>query len=273
MILTLLYTLSGGMLIILSTGRPAEIAWRFLRLVALLAFGLGVGTTVWLWRNRTGADADGYVGAKLAGAIMSALLIGVILLSPFAPQRPTVFRGLAFVAGLAGVIAACRLSLVSMSADAAPWYRAAFVVLGQVLAAWLLGSITVAWLLGHAYLTATKMTIAPLRHFSGLLMWGIGLRSAFVLLSMALAWWRESGADAPEAGSLLLRAMQNAWMILSLRVGVGLLAVGVFAWMVRDCVRLRSTQSATGILYFGSVFAYVGELASQQLSLECGWPM
>ena len=49
--------------------------------------------------------------------------------------------------------------------------------------------------------------------------------------------------------------------------------MGFFAYMVADCVRLRSTQSATGILYFGSVFAYIGELASQQLLLDCGWPL
>ena len=62
-------------------------------------------------------------------------------------------------------------------------------------------------------------------------------------------------------------------MILTLRIAVGLLAVGLFAYMVADCVRLRSTQSATGILYFASIFAYVGELANLQLIAQYGWPL
>lgn len=54
---------------------------------------------------------------------------------------------------------------------------------------------------------------------------------------------------------------------------MGLVAVAVFAYMVTDCVRLRSTQSATGILYFASLFVYMGELAGLWLILECGWPL
>jgi hypothetical protein len=134
----------------------------------------------------------------------------------------------------------------------------------------LLGAITVAWLLGHAYLTSTKMTIAPLRHFSTLLTWSVAARAAFVIASLVIA--SIASATSPEATNVL-DVLKGNWIVLSLRLGVGIVALGVFAWMVRDCVRLRSTQSATGILYFGSVFAYVGELASRQLSIECGWPL
>ena len=44
-------------------------------------------------------------------------------------------------------------------------------------------------LLGHAYLTATKMTIAPLRHFSRLLSLGVSARIGVVVLSLAVAWF------------------------------------------------------------------------------------
>jgi hypothetical protein len=37
--------------------------------------------------------------------------------------------------------------------------------------------------------------------------------------------------------------------------------------MAWQCVRLRSTQSATGILFFASVLVAIGELTSQQLAL------
>ena len=90
---------------------------------------------------------------------------------------------------------------------------------------------------------------------------------AFTAASLGVAW-ALGGADASIVGRLW-----NAWLIVTMRVAIGLVAVGFFAYMVADCVRLRSTQSATGILYFGSVFAYIGELASQQLLLDCGWPL
>lgn len=142
------------------------------------------------------------------------------------------------------------------------------IFIGQILGALLLGSITISWLLGHAYLTATKMTIAPLRHFSSMLSWSVGARIAFLVVSVLLAWGGIGGASPA-----VLAHLEQWWLVATLRIGVGLVAVGVFAYMVADCVRLRSTQSATGILYFGSVMAYVGELASQQLVRELGWPI
>jgi hypothetical protein len=142
------------------------------------------------------------------------------------------------------------------------------LVVSQILAALLLGSITVAWLLGHAYLTATKMTIAPLRRFSRLLLWATIGRTAFVALSVGFSF-----VVAVPGAPWILARFAESWLVVFMRVGLGLVAVVVFAYMVRDCVRLRSTQSATGILYFGSVFAYVGELASQYLIRQYGWPV
>ena len=92
----------------------------------------------------------------------------------------------------------------------------------------------------------------------------------FVLVAcfLALAW-----ATKDPAGAALWTRLENAWLFAILRIGVGLVAVAVFAYMVSDCVRIRSTQSATGILYFGSVMAYIGELASPYLTRELGWPI
>jgi hypothetical protein len=92
------------------------------------------------------------------------------------------------------------------------------------------------------------------------------LRIVFALLSVLTAWM--IGSE-----SAIFKQLEQAWFILLLRVGVGLVGVGVFAYMVTDCVKRRATQSATGILYFGSLFAYIGEMANQQLLLECGWPL
>ena len=60
------------------------------------------------------------------------------------------------------------------------------------------------------------------------------------------------------------------WLVASVRIGVGLVLPTVFAYMTWQCVKLRSTQSATGILFFMSVLVVVGELASRYLADTAG---
>lgn len=269
------YTLAGGMMAVLSTGRADEIAWRFLRTVAILVFALGCGCAAWsILRPETETASGGNWGIGLG--IASALGAGLaVFLAPLAPRIPVAFRCLCGLSGLAAVLAAAVAASANLTHEPPYRFATAVTLAGQAFGAFLLGSITISWLLGHAYLTATKMTIAPLRHFSRLLSWAVVLRIAFLLLSLALAWW--VSADAPPgatgASAPLLPQLGQAWLILTLRIAVGLLAVGLFAYMVADCVRIRSTQSATGILYFGSVFAYVGELANLHLIAQYGWAL
>lgn len=265
MIATFTYTLAGGILAILATGRPDQIAWRFLRLTCVLDLALASLVTVTRLREPQ-PFADGlHSVATVAGLLTAATAILLVLMAPFASRRTNAWRGLCALGGAAGIVAGC-IGAVSIRGETGA--AAGLVVTSQVLSAGLIGSITVAWLLGHAYLTATKMTIAPLRHFSLLLLWAAIARGAFFAVSLAAAWWMHQPPE-PSVFAMLI----NSWLIASLRIAVGLVAVGAFAYMVSDCVRLRSTQSATGILYFGSLFAYVGELAALQLLGECGWPI
>lgn len=270
MLSTLSYSISGGMLVVLSTARVEQIAWKFLRLASILAFTLAVAPSAWLFREA--ASSPGVNGTARCGTALGLAAMFLIFASPGAATHSRLFRVVSGLGGLIGLAAASLGALETLAAGRAPerlpLLVAALVVLGQSLGAWILGSITVAWLLGHAYLTATSMTIAPLRHFSRMLSWAVATRILFMLISLMIAWQVRGDPNSP-----ILERVAQSWLIVVLRVGVGLLAVAVFAYMVADCVRLRSTQSATGILYFGSVMAYVGELASQQLMFELGWPV
>jgi hypothetical protein len=272
------------MLLSLATARTEELAWRFLRLVGAIGLALSVASAAW------SAKESGWLGwaeswPVAAGAVASAAAVGLMLAAPIGPSRPAVFRAIALGGSLTALAASFGLALTQLGATP-PASAYALTILNQLLSALLLGSITVAWLLGHAYLTATKMTIAPLRHFSSLLTWAVIGRACFVAASLALGWLIGAlppggssdivagGGSGMAVGTLgFAEFLGRWWLFLVLRIGVGLIAVGVFAWMVRDCVRLRSTQSATGILYFGSIFAYVGEMAAYQLSLEWHWPV
>ncbi|MCH9033757.1 MAG: hypothetical protein IID42_04560 [Planctomycetes bacterium] len=268
MVITFLYSLAGGMLVVLATARVEQISWRFLRLMGLLIFALTAAATAWSFGEGRFENALLRWWVNGLGVALGVGAAASVFFAPFAATRPGVFRTVCLVSGLTGLCVATLCAIGRTGQIPLQGVALGMVVASQVLGALLLGSITIAWLLGHAYLTATKMTLAPLRHFSRLLLWAVIVRAAFPLFSLGVAWMIGAGGDPS-----VISHMGQAWLVLVLRVGVGLVGVGVFAYMVADCVRLRATQSATGILYFGSIFAYIGELASQQLITDCGWPL
>ena len=249
------------MLAVLSMSRLEPAAMRFVRLIGLLAFAMLVGVAVWSVM-RGGVSAGGVMTlgsvCSTCGALLGAI---VFVLSPLFETRSVALRRSAGGAGVLGVVAACAWS---GALESSAGTVTALNVLGQVFGAFLLGSVTVAWLLGHAYLTATQMTIAPLKRLTSLFGLAVAVRWVFLLICVGAAYSGWLG------DSNMATKLESLWLVLSLRVGVGLLAVGLFAYMVIDCVRLRSTQSATGILYFASVFVYIGELSSQYLVAEFG---
>ncbi len=268
MVTTFLYSLAGGMLVVLAGVRIEQIAWRFLRLIGLVVFAIACGVTVWTIRRAELGFSINETWQIGAGASLAVAAMAVVFTAPFATRMARVFRLFCAAGGLAGILAACICALARLDNAPSVPLAATSVIIGQVLGALLLGSITVAWLIGHAYLTATRMTIAPLRQISRMLVWAVTIRIGFLMVSLAVAW--AVGVDMHPS---ILARLGYAWLVLLLRVGLGLVAVGAFAFMVLDCVRRRATQSATGILYFGSIFAYVGELANQQLITECGWSL
>jgi hypothetical protein len=117
-------------------------------------------------------------------------------------------------------------------------------------------------LLGHAYLTASKMTIAPFRR-----------------LNLALAAATALRVVMAVGGVLLLnrwRPLEMLWDVFGLymltRWAVGLGVPAVFVYMAHDCIRRRSTQSATGILYVTGVLVFIGEIVALYLLRETGLP-
>ena len=58
--------------------------------------------------------------------------------------------------------------------------------------------------------------------------------------------------------------------MLTARWLLGLFGVLALGWMAWESARLRSTQSATGILYVVVVFCFIGELLSQVLMAKRG---
>ena len=125
----------------------------------------------------------------------------------------------------------------------------------DVTSAAVLGSALSAMLMGHSYLIAPSMSQTPLMRLLG------GLAAA-TLLRMALAG---VGLWSWTAGHSLANLEDETVLWLPLRWGLGFVAPLVLGWMAWQTARIRSTQSATGILYVVVILCFLGELTAELL--------
>jgi hypothetical protein len=117
----------------------------------------------------------------------------------------------------------------------------------------LLGVATTAMLMGHWYLIAPTMSLAPLMWLLAVLFAATGVR--MLTAGVGLWHWAEAVAGFDRL----------TWLWLALRWGAGFGGTLVLTWMAWQAARIRSTQSATGILYVVVIFCFVGELTDQLL--------
>lgn len=132
--------------------------------------------------------------------------------------------------------------------------------LNDLAGAWVLGAATAAMLMGHSYLIAPAMSLVPLFRLLAFLGGALVVRSAAA--SLALWSWTRLGAAATLDGEMLL------W--LPVRWLLGILAPLFLAWMAWETARIRSTQSATGLLYVVVILCFLGELTAELLLQRTG---
>jgi hypothetical protein len=174
-------------------------------------------------------------------------------------------RGSQTIAIVAAVTSVLVLVGTAVSGSRADSWVAAVSSLSSAL---LLGAVTVTMVLGHWYLVDTSLSIAPLRD---------GAR--FVSLAVA-ARWAAVGAALAFGGWEMLRIGRAADVILStnglfffFRGLMGLGAPLLLAFLIWQTVKMRSTQSATGLLYVLLVLVLFGELISSFLRFTTGHPL
>jgi hypothetical protein len=267
-VLTVFFTtLAAGCLGVLAACRMDQVAWKFVRLAFLLALAvialILVGELMTAGWGRGRAANTALLMSLLAGL---ASFVGLAL-APLAPRRGRLIRLIAATGAATAMVAAWAWGFERQLWPAPAENCPLGILLGQVLMAALLGAVSLSTMLGHAYLTHTRMTIQPLRRLARIFAAALALRLAWVVLvGGGMAWYRL------RSGSLSASALDEQTLMLIIRGGVGLLLPAVFAYMVLETVRLRATQSATGILYFTLVLIYVGELTGQFLTSQTGVP-
>ena len=123
----------------------------------------------------------------------------------------------------------------------------------------LLGSVTLDMILGHFYLVIPNLSFGPLRRLTLAFAVALGLRLAISAYTLVRAWDVWSSAWKSDSTRFLLQY----GFFLTLRVLFGIVGPVVLAYLVWECVRIRSNQSATGILYVATAIVLIGEIASK----------
>jgi len=239
--------LAGGLAALLLLTPWRKVPPSFFRTHCLVILGLLVLAA--LDASRAG------VGGTVLAAVVAAAALSYVAAVAWGLGLP----GLG-VPVTALVVLACAGELVAVSraADAGLW---ALNASGRLASAFLLGSTLTAMLLGHQYLTAPAMSIDPLRRFVRCVGWGLGLRAALAAAGLGLwAWGAPTGVTSATVSPLFL----------GVRWGMGLLGPAVAAVMTWKTVEIRSTQSATGILYIAMTLVLFGELTALVLTREAG---
>ena len=183
-----------------------------------------------------------FIEAALGGAIVLAWLA----MFEAVPRGFTIFTG----ACLALLLALAIWLRLSFPGDALPLIGVASVVLGGLA----LGSSLVALSLGHWYLVAPGMPLRPL------------VRVTFVLLGALLAQALWVVGDLVLAGTDL-----SAYAVfLGVRVLFGLVIPVPATFMTWRTARIRSLDSATGLLYIVVALVLAGEITARSLFFLTG---
>ena len=265
---TFLILFAAGVMLAAAFADPRAVTLNWLRLAGIVALCLcGLSAFFWL-RGETGADVPPFYERIQSGLVVATpvLILAQLAFVQVAWRRTQ--RMFAFGAFVIGVLAGSNLlhELMLVRGTALSQPPKALSVGIQTLAcagvATVSGLALMTMFLGHAYLTASKMTIAPFRRLNLALGVTLVLRA---LLSVAAAPLLHLRRPVPMLVQVHGLYIVTRWL-------VGLAVAGLFVYMAHDCIRRRSTQSATGILYVAGILVLIGELIALYLVRETGLP-
>lgn len=255
--------LALGLLALLTLLSPSQMHPRFFRTHFLTVLGLClVAVMMFVWNPFT------YVFLPVGAAVLA--FIGAVL---WTLDRPPGGWGCLVLTG-AFIIAA--LVLYDLETVDRAWNDAGVSVdevvrlpswyvslVDHLTAAAVLGSAVTAMLVGHSYLIAPAMSIRPLMRMLAAL--GIALLLRMAVAGVALGRWTETH-DLSNLNDVTVLWLPVRWLI-------GLVGPLGFGWLAYQTARIRSTQSATGILYVVVILAFLGELTSLLLARDTGYPL
>jgi hypothetical protein len=254
----------GGYLVVLAVDYEGVATKGFLGMASATYLVTGL---IGLWaRGQIGPVEGGlpvhaaWLGLEGAGFVVFLVCLALYTLLLFGSDA-RLRRAVGTVSLLAGVASL----LASGLAYAVPHLGGLSTVASVVTGALVIGSAMSGMLLGHWYLVTPGLSPRPLRTMTLVLLGALAAQALLLPVWLFFA----GGAGMPDAAALLGGIYSIPFW---LRVLVGIVLPLVVAGMTLHCCRIRSLQSATGLLYVAVALVLAGEIASKLLLVLAGVP-
>jgi protein NrfD len=216
---------------------------------------------------RPAADSSTAARAALFALVLveaAVVLYWATVGRTLASIRPAVL-GTACVGGAVVLVAQA-----AAAASGRPIAMQVLTIASFLSSAALLGGTCTAMVLGHWYLVIPSMQVSHLQSMVKLHIVSTIIRIVVVaaVVLFAVATWQ------PEAGPSFSRYILSiSGVFFWQRVLFGLVGPGILAPLTWETAKIRSTQSATGILYVDFFTVVVGELLAKYLLLATRVPV
>lgn len=251
LLFSVLFYLATGTFLSFAVLRPAEVTRRFYIIHGLLASALAL----FAYYVVLGEKNNPQFGYAFDGFLLFSTVFY------FLTERSRLFSILTFALGTVFSVLAIYLDSKSISPSNT-------MVANSFLSSALLGVTMSCMLLGHWYLNQPKMRTEELKKMALLF---IGLVFARFLFTSIELFPLLASKSEMELYRFFLSETKGIFILMRYTWGIiGPLALSYFIW---GTVKIRSTQSATGILYVAVVFVLIGEIMSQYLSHFHGVPL
>jgi hypothetical protein len=210
--------------------------------------------------SRGNQVADLALGCAEAALVLYWATVGRAL----AKIRP----GIVTVAVASGVIAIV-LQALGVSADGSPAVQA-LTVASFLTSAAMLGGACTAMILGHWYLVIPSLQVS---HLQSIVKVHIASMAARVVV-VAVAVWFAIATWQPDLGPSFRHYITSVdGIFFWQRVLFGLAGPAVLSYLTWETAKIRSTQSATGILYVDFFTVVVGEVLAKYIVLATRVPV
>jgi hypothetical protein len=196
-------------------------------------------------------------------ALGTLVLVVAYLIALYLPRRRE-RRGL-LAAGACSALVTTALDGWRAAADGPAWAFAA----SALSAAILLGFVIVAMNVGHWYLVRTRLAAGHLLRFAAALALAVAARALMLAIGLAA----QSAHSTLGPGGYLFELTVARGFFFWQRMFFGILGPAAFSWMIYQTARIRSTQSATGILYIAIIFVVIGEFLARYLTVAGAGPL
>jgi hypothetical protein len=247
---------AGGLLVTTLLDWEGDVGEGFLFLNGLFLVG-AAGAGIWLrsvlpaQRMVEYAAGRPWLGGEVAAWCAFALCAAVQLLFVRRERR----RVSRLAGGVASALGLAAMG-ISAAAYAGPQTGPAALYVSLLAGALALGAVWSGMMLGHWYLVTPLLSLRPLLRLNA------GLAGMLVVQGALAAWALSTG----------LVERDVAWLSW-LRVGVGIVFPLALALPIWRTARVRSTQSATGLLYVALGAVLAGEIIAKALFFVTGVPM